>query len=320
MAAPTPGPVEIERALQGQSAALDAKDAVHQLARSGFPGSTERLIQLVREEPAIATRRRAALGLSLMADARTALLNLVDVSEPTVLASVLLSLARVGSAEDVRAIRAAATRLNGASAEQARFAELLLAHRLGLSRDLVPPIPTPPEIKVPVRANGIVQGVAQEAAIAWSRFVPSAHLGFEPDPRRCAVLHCEQRNILLIPSIELATGIGARLRRAPVVVGATASYEREAGYWLHDLWILSAPTPDGVELQAWTQGGLACYTGPGRVSDDAVAFELRTTASSRLALADVRGRLTQDSLEIAGTVGDRPASDARAPELRPRPQ
>ena len=156
--------------------------------------------------------------------------------------------------------------------------------------------------------------------IAWSRFVPNAHLGFEPDPGRCAVLHCGQRNILLIPSIELATEIGARLRKARVVVGATASYEREAGYWRHDLWIFSTPTPDGVELQAWTQGGLACYTGPGRVSDESLAFELRTTAASRLALVDVRGRLTQDALEVTGTVGDRPPSDARAPELRPRPQ
>jgi hypothetical protein len=320
MAAQDPRPLEIERALQGASSALAAKDAVYHLARSGLPGAKERLTQLIREEASVATRRRAALGLSLLADARAALLDVMDVTEPPVLSAVLLSLARVGIAEDVRAIQAAAKRLIGPSAEQARFAELLLAHRLGLSPEVVPPIATPAASESPLRAKQIAPGNAQEAARAWSRFVPNAHLGFEPDPRRCATLHCAQRHILIIPSMALTTEMDATLRQARMVVGATASYEREAAVWHHDLWIFSTPTADGVELQAWTQGGLASYTGTGRATGDVLAFELRTTAASHLALIEVRGRLSAESLDVEGVTGDRPPSDAGAPVPRSRPQ
>jgi len=320
MAKPIPGPFELERALQGQSPALAAKDAVHKLARSGMADAKERLARLVRDEGPVDTRRRAALGLSLIANARTALLELLDVGEPSILAAVLLSLARVGTAEDAATIRTLARRLTGPLAEQGRFAELLLAHRLGLGLDIVPPIQTPPEREVPVRTSAITSGQPQEAMTAWTRFVANAHLGFEPDKRRCMLIHCARRSILLIPSLELANQIGQRLLAARMIVGATAAYEREAAAWHHDLWILSTPASGGVELQAWTQGGLACYTGSGRVTGEQLAFEVRTTASTRLALARISGRLTKDSLTIEGTVGDRAPSDSPAPVLRRRPE
>ena len=320
MPAPTPGPIDLEAALKGQSPALPAKDAVYRLARSGAPGAIERLRGLVREGATVAIRRRAALGLSLVVDGRAALVEAVDVDEPSVLAAVLLSLARVATREDVTAIRTAAARLSGHDEEQGRFAELLLAHRFGIGLDVVPPIPTPPASQVPVRTRAITPGSSQEAAHAWSRFVPNANLGFEPDSRRCAVIHCGRRSILMVPSIELAHEAGRRLLENRALVGATAAYEREAGSWHHDLWILSTPAPGGVELQAWTQGGRACYTGPGRVAGEDLAFELATTARSRLALARVSGRLTKDGLAIDGTVGDRDPSASRAAPLRPRPE
>jgi hypothetical protein len=313
-------PIELERALQGQSPDLAAKDAVYQLARSGTTGARERLVGIVRGDGTVPMRRRAALGLSLIDDARTALLQLVNVSEPSVLAAVLLSLARVGAAEDVRAIRTAASRLTGSLAEQGRFAELLLAHRLGLGLDVVPPIPTPPDTQEPLDAAAITMGEPQEAVNAWSRFVPNARLGFEPDPRRCVVIHCARRDVLLIPSIVLPNQLRRRLVEARAIVGASAAYEREAAVWHHDLWIFTTPTSGGVELQAWTQGGLPCYTGPGRVTDDELVFELWTTAISHLALARISGRLRRDSLTIGGTVGDRPPTDARAPAARRRPE
>ena len=320
MPAGTPGPIDLEAALKGQSAALPAKDAVYRLARSGVAGANERLSGLVREGATVAIRRRAALGLSLVVDARAALLEALSVDEPSVLAAVMLSLARVGTFEDLKAIRTPATRMSGHDAEQARFAELLLAHRLGLGLDVVPPIPTPPASQVPVRTQAITPGSPQEAVQAWSRFVPNASLGFEPDSRRCAMIRCGRRSILVVPSIELAQEVG-RLLKNRALVGATAAFEREAASWHHDLWIFSTPAASGgVELQAWTQGGRACYTGPGRVAGEDLTFELVTAARSRLALAHVSGRLTKDSLAIDGIVGDRDPSDSRAPALRPRPE
>ena len=105
-------------------------------------------------------------------------------------------------------------------------------------------------------------------------------------------------------------------RRA--VIGATAAYEREPGTWFHDLWILSTPVASGVELQAWTLGGRAAYVGSGRLENEVFTFTLSTTASSRLALVDVRGRLTADALAIDGAIGDRDPAESRTPVLRSR--
>ena len=133
-------PADLEQGFKGLSPVVAPKDAVYRLARSGAAGTKERLSGLVRVGASAAIRRRAALGLSLVIDARTTVLNLVDVDEASVLAHVLLSLSRVGTAEDLETMRAAAARLSGHDAEQARFAQLLLAHRLGLGLNVVPPI------------------------------------------------------------------------------------------------------------------------------------------------------------------------------------
>jgi hypothetical protein len=311
-------PADLEEALKGLSPVLAAKDAVYRLARSAAPDAKERLSGLLREGASAAIRRRAALGLSLVIDARPALLELVGVDEPSVLAHVLLSLARVGVKEDLETIRIAAARLSGHDAEQARFAGLLLAHRLGLGFDVVPFIPIPPASQVPAHTKAVTLGSPQEATRAWSRFAPNASLGFEPDPRRCAMIHCARRLILFIPSIQLAESVRQLLRNR-TVVGATAAHELESASWHHDLWILSTPASGELELQAWTQGGRACYTGSGHVAGEDLSFELRTAASSPLALAHIRGQFTKDGLAIDGTVGDRDPSDSRRPTLRRRP-
>jgi hypothetical protein len=319
MAAQEPPPIDLEAALQGRVPALPAKHAVYRLARSGAAGATERLAGLLRQPTAVQIRRRAALGLSLLPDARTTLLEAVSVDEPTVLAAVLLSLARVGVDADVDTIRSATARLTGRAAEQGRFAELLLAHRLGLGREIVPPIPTPVANEAPTRTSEVTSVSPQSAATAWERFVPNASLGFEPDPYRGVVIQCAGSSVLVLPSAE-SRGEGVRnLLVERRLIGATATYEREDGSWHHDLWIFSTPMGDAVELQAWTQGGLACYVGPGRVVGNELAFELRTTAGSHLALVSLDGHLTSDSLTIHGSVGDRAPSDAQAPEPRQPP-
>ena len=114
--------------------------------------------------------------------------------------------------------------------------------------------------------------------------------------------------------------MAVRLRQSRMVAGATASYEREAGLWRHDLWILSTPSSQGVELQAWTLGGKLAYAGAGRIAGEELTFVLRTVTSSGLALAEITGRLTTDSLIVEGTIGDRAASEARTPSPRQRPQ
>jgi hypothetical protein len=313
-------PADLEKALKGESPALTTKDAVYRLARSAAPGTKERLSRLVRERGSPAIGRRAALGLSLVIDARTALRGLLGVAEPSVLAHVLLSLARVGTAEVLNNIRVVATRLSGHDAEQAHFAELLLAHRLGLGLDVVLPVSTPPVSQVPDRTKAVTLGNPQETTSAWNRFAPNASLGFEPDSQRCAMIHCARRMILFIPAIELVKEDGRHLLRSRTIVGATAANDRETGSWYHDLWILSTPVSGGVELQAWTQGGRACYTGKGRVGRGDLSFELQTAESSGLALARVRGRFGRDGLAIDGTVGDRDPSDSRTPTFRLRAQ
>ena len=313
------GPVSLDRAISGQYSDFAPKDAVYQLARSGMAGAEERLVALAREEGPPEIRRRAALALTLMTNARSALLPLLEVRQPSVLAAVLLALARVAEAEDVKAMRGAAGRLSGHEAEQARFAELLLAHRLGLGPDVVPPIVVEPENQVPRNTRSIVAGNREEAEKAWSRFTPHANLGFEPDGRRSALIHCANRDILFIPSIEFSGANGSHVLAVRMIAGAAASYEREAGLWRHDLWILSGPTRTGIELQVWTLGGRACYTGQARIDGEEVAFELVTGAASSLAIAHVRGRLTEHSLTIEGVVGDRPASYARQAVPRRRP-
>jgi hypothetical protein len=314
-------PIDLDAALRGESETLDAKDAVYSLARSAQPGAKERLSGLIHEGQTMPIRRRAALGLSLVPEARGALREAVaTVEAPKVLAGVLLSLARVGLAEDLPVIRAAAARLSGHDADEAHFAVLLLAHRLRLGLDVVPPVRTPVAREVPAKTKAIVPGTAEEAVRAWRRFIPNARLGFEPDPGRCVVLHCARRDMLFIPSVELTPDVGLRLLKERMVLGATAAYERETGTWHHDLWILSTPSPEGAELQAWTQGGRPIYAGPANVTGGAVMFELRATVTSRVALAHVRGRLTNEELTVGGIVGNRGPSDARTIALRPRPQ
>jgi hypothetical protein len=134
------------------------------------------------------------------------------------------------------------------------------------------------------------------------------------------MIHCARRSILVIPSIQLSKEDGRGLLKDRALVGATATYELETASWHHDLWILSTPASGEVELQAWTQGGRACYTGPGHVAGEEIAFELGTADSSRLALAHVRGRFAKHGFTIGGTVGDRDASDSHAPALRRRPE
>jgi hypothetical protein len=314
-------PIDLDAALRGESDALDAKDAVYRLARSGRADAKDRLRQMILDGQTMPIRRRAALGLSLVPDARGALHDVVGtIEDPKVLTGVLLSLARVGTGQDLAVIRKAADRLSGHDADEARFAALLLAHRMHLGFDVVPPIPTPVAREAPSKTKPVAIGSAEEAARAWRRFVPNASLGFIPDPGRSVVVHCARRPMLIIPSIDLTPDAGPRLLKERLVAGATAAYERETGTWHHDLWILSTPSPKGIELQAWTQGGRAMYAGVATVDQGTITFELRTTETSRLALAHVRGRVSGEGITISGTVGDRDPSDARTMASRPRPQ
>ncbi len=313
MPTPISGPISLDRALSGENATFAPKDGVYQLARSGLADAQARLVALAREEGPLDIRRRATFALSTMADARSVLLRLVDVGEPAVLAAVLLALARVGKAEDVKVIRRAAGRLSGHEAEQAQFSELLLAHRVGLGPEVVPPIAIQPERQKPSDARALSAGSPEEARQACDRFVAQAHLGFEPDVQRSALIHCVHNDILFIPATDLHGGKGERVLATRMIAGSTASYEREAGVWRQDLWVFSAPRSAGIELQVWTVGGRACYTGHARVDGEDVTFELVTGAGSSLAIAHVRGRITEDSVVIDGVVGDRPATDARQP-------
>lgn len=105
-------------------------------------------------------------------------------------------------------------------------------------------------------------GSPEEAARAWSRFLPNASLGFEPDILRCSMIHCARRSVLVIPSTALREGVQPLLKQC-MPVGATAAFERETAAWHHDLWILSTPARDGMELWAWTQSGCPSYAGSG---------------------------------------------------------
>ena len=129
--------------------------------------------------------------------------------------------------------------------------------------------------------------------------VLNASLGFEPDMARAEPVQCGRRRLLVMPATGMTGGAIRTFLAARAVVGATAAYEREPGAWYHDLWILSTPAADGVVLQAWTQGGRAVYAGTGRIENDAFTFELSATAESRVALVDVRGRLS------IGAIADR---------------
>jgi hypothetical protein len=317
MPTPTSGSFSLDRAVVGEYSNPSPKDGVYALARSGLPDAAEQLAMLVRDEGRLDLRRRAALALSKFDDAREVLLRLVEIREPAVLATVLLALARVGEVEDLDVIRRAASGLSGHAAEQAQFAQLLLAYRLGLDSAFVPPIVIRPEIKAPIDARPVSMGSPAKARNACLVFTSHAHLGFEPDLEQSVLIHCGHSDTLLIPSISLRSA--KRLSAARMVLGATASYEREAGVWRHDLWIFSAPANVGIELQAWTLGGRACYTGHGSVVDEVLTFELVTGASSPLAIARLHGQLSKESISIAGVVGDRPASDARRPTPLERP-
>ena len=235
MAGPTPDPIDLDAALRGQSPALAAKDAVYRLARAASPEAAGRLEALVREGQTLPIRQRAALGLSLASDARAALLPLLAVDEPRVLAAVLLSLARVGVADDLPAMRAAASRLAEPDAAQARFAELLIAHRLGLGLDVVRPVPTPAAAKPQGRTQAISTGAAQERTTAVARVVLNASLGFEPDMARAEPVQCGRRRLLIMPATGMTGGAIRTFLAARAVIGATAAYEREPGAWYHDL-------------------------------------------------------------------------------------
>jgi len=313
------GPISLDRALDGQYSEFAPKDAVYQLARSGMAGAETRLVALAREQGPLPIRRRAALALSLMANPRHALLPLLDVREPAVLAAVLLALARVAQPEDLEPMRRAAGRLSGHEAEQSRFAVLLLAHRVGFGPEIVPTVVLQPERHLPTDTRSIDAGSRQEAEKAWSRFRPQAALGFEPAGLRSLLIKCPNSDILFIPAQDFHGENGSRAFKERMIAGATASYEREAGVWCHDLWILSIPTSTGIDLQGWTLGGQACYVGQAQVDQGELAFELATAAGSSLAIARIRGRLTNESLTLEGVVGDRPKGYARHAVPRERP-
>ncbi len=190
-----------------------------------------------------------------------------------VLSAVMTALGRIGDQRALEVVRAAAGYATGTAAKQARFAAMLIEHRLGLAEGDVPATDqTPLE---PLDASGrpfeVLRPASEESAIA-RRSLAQEPFGIEY-ASRAHQIRCERNVWMLLFNRELASLGNRRLVERKALAGVVASRNEPKRTYSIRFVILTSPAGgDRVRVSGFTTLGDPAFAGDASVRESRVEF------------------------------------------------
>jgi hypothetical protein len=314
--------------------------AMRQLATSDFPNAHRDLERVLADDDELPLARHvAALTLARLATAGAAevLLTHIGITLPAVRLAIVNGLGRIGDAAALPALARLHDDADEAGARQARFASMLIVHRLGVVGDQSnvrvdaaivgrnaplgrfqigalgdatvgkPGRPTHADSRdecgtglTPVPAN------AADAELCL-RSLAHAMRGVEWLERPMLRMQCGNTRWLLAVNRAVSTADGvAGLGRRPMVVGVAARHDHRSGRYGATLAILSTPASTGTaRIGVYALDGTAVSTGDARIDGDGAAFSVHPVAGPRPYAVTMEGRLSEDGLSFTRAVAVR---------------
>jgi hypothetical protein len=236
------------------------------------------------------------------------LLRVLEEGTERVAAAVAPALGRVGTPDELDALRRLRTGASGGLLRRrATFAEALVVHRFGLTdrETALPPVETlpAPSSTGALAFSGVRPGLTRRDRVlkAVQRELPA----FDVGKQDVYEVQCGPRLLEIAVDQDFVGPEGAaRLRSRPAAPAVVAVRSPEHDDFYLALIALSSPDgKDGVTVRLCRPSGDAVYLVDGSLRGDELALELRTVQAPGATPVAGQVRLTTGGIEISGVSG-----------------
>ncbi len=319
----------IHVALNRKDPDLSPGEALGLLSPARFPEAVAVLTEVL-EDPERHTPLRSGAAIVLgrieSADAERVLLRNVDRVPEPVRAEILRSLGQIGTLDALPAVLEARAKSEGATAETARFASILISCRFHLDIGEWPEVPptdmldVPAERQVVVRADPPSPDRARQVLSDLQQY-PSG--GVRLSPENMVELRCRGETNVLCLNHEVSNENSADLlMRAPTLLAVVALESPETSEFSVSFVVLTNPADESVRVAAFRCSGKLALAGVGRRTKEGLDFSLRSVARPGALPIEVRATFTGGRLEVTSATAGVDRLPARIPRagVPPRPR
>lgn len=285
---------QIRAAVRGEDPELSRTSALYLLA--GRLDVTDRHLDFQAAlEDASAPRMVRYLGALYLGtidtpESRAILERNLGIEDALVLGRVMRSLAVIGEAGVLPHLGEIRARSSGQLAHEARWAERLLAHRLGVRGHEVHLPPDEGYLELGKRASREL-AIHEAGHHERERLARSiAHLPLGIPVRHVYRLECGPRIMLLV--------LGDR--GACSVAGVVVHFHHHDDVYMPIYYLLTCPAraSDGVGMTFWSPKGKLVFAGDASPGGDALRFAIRGIASFGVRPIDIAGEVADGRLDL----------------------
>lgn len=228
---------------------------------------------------------------------------------PETTVGILRGLARGGDRSALaQTLRAMKSRdLNVAST--ARFAAVLISHRLGLTPRALqaPPRGRLCSVDRPSARPLMIRLTTVEDAQPWLASLAQDPFGIPLTAQRVYRIHCPARPMMLLMNRDLL-GVETvdRLERRSALLGVVACRSRHDPSYFVSLLITTRPIPGrrAIAIEVFSTRGTTAFVGTGVVRGGKIRFSVRSRARAGVVAALVEGTLGDDGIAITTSLAE----------------
>lgn len=284
------------------------------------PGGDTDLQAILEDEKQLSRFRSLAAMLLWRLGSRAAqdvLIRSAEVRDEQVLSSVLTALGRIGDQRALDAVKKAAGHASGTAAKQARFAALLLEHRLGIKSDLPSPGSGPLEPRdESARPFEVLRASPEETAIGL-RSLQREPFGIEY-ASRAHQIRCGQNAWMLLLNREWVSD-PRWLTERNALAGVLASRQEENRTYSVRFVFLTSPAGKGVRGVGFTTLGDPAFAGEASLRESALEFTVSALSRPGAFAFRLDAVLQPDRLEVRKAVTGVFVANKRQPTPGIRP-
>jgi hypothetical protein len=263
------------------------------------PGGDTDLQAILQDEKQLSRFRSLAAMILWRLGSRVAqdvLIRSTEVRNEQVLSSVLTALGRIGDQRALDAVKKAAGHASGSAAKQARFAALLIEHRLGIKSDLPSPGSGPLEPRdESARPFEVLRASPEETAIGL-RSLQREPFGIE----YASIAHqikCGQNAWMLLFNREWVSD-PQWLTKQNALAGVLASRQEENRTYSVRFVFLTSPMGKGVRVVGFTTLGDPAFAGEASLRESALQFAVSALSRPGAFAFRLNAVLRPDRLDI----------------------
>ena len=293
--------------------------AVAALARSGEPGTDERLRAILGDDTAApAVRVAAASGLAHVGtdDAVRALLQATHIPHPAVFVAVVSALGQIGDASALPHLLELEQSGPPPAARLARFASALIGHRLNLDGHSFRPSATHAYLDLSPAAEAVEVDASPQDARACLDALRGDALSIEYADEPVYQITCDRGSwFLALNRAVFRTGAAVdMMMNRNLLAGVLARKRSDGSGYSLGCYVLTVPAPPGgVDVFIPTRIGQLSWGGRGQLEEGVIQARVRAVARAGSLPVDIDVEVHDSGLDVTSATFDHTLRTGREP-------